>query len=49
MLPLRLVSFRKQEVLDHQVIHLCSAASDAHRMMESSQHIGKIVLSDEGE
>ena len=24
-------------------------ASDAHRMMESSQHIGKIVLSDEGE
>lgn len=24
-------------------------ASDAHRMMESGQHIGKIVLSDEGE
>ena len=24
-------------------------ASDAHRMMESSRHIGKIVLSDEGE
>lgn len=24
-------------------------ASDAHRLMESSQHIGKIVLSDEGE
>jgi putative PIG3 family NAD(P)H quinone oxidoreductase len=24
-------------------------ASEAHRMMESSQHIGKIVLSDEGE
>jgi NADPH:quinone reductase-like Zn-dependent oxidoreductase len=34
----------------HPVIHATfplAQASEAHRMMESSQHIGKIVLSDE--
>ncbi len=36
----------------HPVIHATfplAQASEAHRMMESSQHIGKIVLSDEDE
>lgn len=36
----------------HPVIHATfplAQASEAHRMMESSQHIGKIVLSDEAE